>query len=283
MDDPLTMTAPPSEPTEQGLYLRAARAMREFVDLEKTSLDEAMREAAPLARGRLLDVGCGDKPYESLFLPYVTAYVGAEFDETYSESAYASAPATGAKRNADVIYSGDRLPFEDGSFDTVLCNQVGEHVMHPEAFFVEIVRVLKPEGRLIFTVPFSYRIHSEPHDFHRFTKYALAKYAEWSGMSVDVLAARGGFWKVIGQKLTSHMALRFARLGGDVQRLGGFGYEHAVKQRPRYWVLPVVGPAIVGVAAAARLLDRIDKDETDTMGYLLIATKKAPPPRTPRT
>ena len=39
--------------------------------------------AAPFARGRLLDVGCGDKPYESLFLPHVREYVGAEYDATY--------------------------------------------------------------------------------------------------------------------------------------------------------------------------------------------------------
>jgi SAM-dependent methyltransferase len=265
------MKARPRE--RQGMYLRAGQALRDFVDLEKTSLDDAMRVAAPLARGRLLDVGCGDKPYEALFTPYVTQYLGAELAETYSDSY--NAGVREAKRKADVLYSGDRLPFQDGEFDTVLCNQVGEHVQHPEAFFAEIVRVLKAGGRLIFTVPFSFRIHSEPHDFHRFTRYALAKYAEWSGLTVDVLAARGGFWKVIGQKLTSHMALRFARLGGDVQRLGGLGYEHAVKQRPRYWVLPVVAPAIVGVAAAARLLDRVDRDETDTMGYLLVATKKS--------
>ncbi len=253
---------------QPSFYLRAAGAMRQFVDLEKESLDLAMQRAAPFARGRLLDVGCGDKPYEAIFAPHVTAYVGAEFDETYSGSA--NAP----KGRADVVYSGDRLPFDDGAFDTVLCNQVGEHVPHPQKFFAEVVRVVRAGGTLIYTVPFSFRIHSEPHDFHRFTRYALLNYAEEAGLTVDVLAARGGFWKVIGQKLTSHMALRFARLGGDVQELGGLTYERAARQKPRYWTLPFVGPAIVGIAAAARVLDRIDRDETDTIGYLLIATKK---------
>jgi SAM-dependent methyltransferase len=258
--------------TERGaggpsLYLRAAGALRQLVDLEKASLDDAMVKVAPLARGRLLDVGCGDKPYESLFVPHVTQYVGAEYQETYEGS------ANSPKGKADVVYSGDRLPFDDGAFDTVLCNQVGEHVLHPEAFFAEIARLVKPGGRMIFTVPFSYRIHSEPNDFHRFTKYALRKYCEWSGMTVELLEPRGGFWTVIGQKLSSHMALRFARIQGDVQRLGGFGYEPAARKRPRYWTLPVVGPAIVGVAVAARVLDRIDWDDSDTMGYLLVATK----------
>jgi SAM-dependent methyltransferase len=252
------------------MYVGALRFARDFVDLEKAYLDRNMRDAAPHARGRLLDVGCGDKPYEAIFAPYVTEYVGAEYSDTFDGSANAK------KGKADVVYSGDRLPFEDESFDTVLSNQVGEHVPDPRAFFRELVRVLARGGRLIFTVPFSFRIHSEPSepfDFHRFTKYALARYAEDAGLRIDTLSPRGGFWSVIGQKLTSHMTLRFARLGGEVQKVGGLGYECAMRQRPRYWALPVVAPAIVGIAAAARVLDRIDRDETDTIGYLLVATK----------
>jgi hypothetical protein len=128
-------------------------------------------------------------------------------------------------------------------------------------------------GLLIVTVPFSYRIHSEPFDFHRFTKYGLMSYVEHNKLRLVALEPRGGFWSVIGQKLTSHMALRFGRLGSEVQKVGGFGYEQKIAQKPRYWALPVVAPAIVGVAAAARVLDRIDHDETDTIGYLLIAEK----------
>ena len=250
------------------LPLRAAAWMRQIVDLEKATLDQSMRNVAAMARGRLLDVGCGDKPYEDLFSPHVTEYVGAEYEDTYNQGVNVK------KGKADVLYSGDRLPFEDGAFGTVLCNQVGEHVPQPEPFFAELVRVLEPGGRLIFTVPFSYRIHSEPHDFHRFTKYALASYAERHHLSVDRLDPRGGFWQVIGQKLTSHMALKYARLGGQVQELGGFGYEAAVKQRPRYALLPFVGPALVATAVTARVLDRIDPDDSDTMGYVLVATKR---------
>lgn len=248
--------------------LRAAGHLRQIVDLEKATLDEAMHDVAPLAHGRLLDVGCGDKPYEALFLPHVTEYVGAEYGDTYSGSANAR------KGKADVLYSGDTLPFGDGAFDTVLCNQVGEHVPRPEAFFGELVRVLAPGGKLIFTVPFSYRIHSEPNDFHRFTKYGLAGYADRNNLSVDFISPRGGFWQVIGQKLTCHMALRYARLGQQVQQLGGFGYEVAATQRPRYLLLPIIGPAILTVALGARVLDRIDHDDSDTMGYVLVATKR---------
>jgi SAM-dependent methyltransferase len=252
----------------KSVYTGLLERARELVDFEKTLLDASMREAAPLASGELVDIGCGDKPYEKLFAPFVTKYVGVEYDETYGTSDYAR-----TNPKADVVYQGSRLPFDDASFDTVLSNQVGEHVPDPRAFFAELVRVLRPGGCLIYTIPFSYRIHSEPHDYHRFTKYALVQYAEAVGLVVDRIKPRGGFWSVIGQKLTSHLALRYGRLASDVQSIGGFGYEQTVAQRPRYWVLPVLAPAIVGIAATTKILDRIDHDETDTIGYLLVARK----------
>lgn len=251
------------------MYRAVIKSARELVDFEKTSLEASMREAATYASGELLDVGCGDKPYEGIFRPHVTKYLGVEYDETYGTSAYAQSGG-----RADVVFAGDRLPFGDASFDTVLSNQVGEHVPDPRAFFAELVRVLRPGGRIIFTVPFSHRIHSAPHDFHRFTRYALERYATDAGLAIDLLSSRGGFWSVIGQKLTSHMAVHLARLGGDIQSIGGFGYEKSIATRPRYWTLPAVAPAIVGVAAVTRVLDRIDRDDTETLGYLLVATKK---------
>lgn len=250
------------------LYAALLTRARALVDFEKTLLDASMRDAAPLASGELCDVGCGDKPYEALFAPWVTRYVGVEYDETYGTSAYAPEGP-----RADVVYRGDRLPFDDASFDTVLSNQVGEHVPNPRAFFAELVRVLRPGGRLILTVPFSYRIHSEPNNYHRFTRYALERYARDENLAVERLTPRGGFWSVIGQKLTSHMALRFAGLQGDIQTIGGFGYEKTIVRRTRYWALPVLAPAIVGVAAVTKVLDRIDHDESDTLGYLLVASK----------
>jgi hypothetical protein len=41
-------------------------------------VDRTIRELAPSASGRLLDIGCGAKPYEADFAPYVDEYVGLE-------------------------------------------------------------------------------------------------------------------------------------------------------------------------------------------------------------
>jgi SAM-dependent methyltransferase len=249
------------------MYLKLLERARGWVDLERTSLLDAMREAREHAHGRLLDVGCGDRPYEDLFRDRVTEYIGVEYEESHHGS------VSGRESRADIVYQGERLPFEDGSFDTVLTTQTAEHVPDPDAFFRELSRVLRSGGTLIMTVPFSYRVHAHPHDYHRFTRFALERYAKLNGLRVDVLRPRGGMWSVVGQKVASHLVLRVARLGGEVQRVGTLTHEQPIRDRPRYWTLPVAVPLLVGVTTAARVLDRVDRVEDDTLGYLLVATK----------
>jgi len=82
----------------------------------RRELTSAVRELAPQLGGRVLDVGCGDRPYERL-IPS-REYVGLEIDT----------PENRARGRADVYYDGRSFPFEDGAFDAVLCNQVLEHV-----------------------------------------------------------------------------------------------------------------------------------------------------------
>lgn len=245
-----------------------AGAVRGLVDLEKATLDQAIRDAAGFAGGDLLDVGCGDKPYESFFTGRVRSHVGVEYEETYQGSLNATLG------RADHVYNGRVLPFADAHFGTVLATQILEHVPEPHELFREMARVLAPGGHLILTVPFSFRVHSEPFDFHRFTPYALENLARANGLEVARLVPRGGVWLVIGQKLASHMALRWARLGRTVQQTAGLGYEKPKLERPRWWAIPFVAPLILASSVFARIMDRLDPDPTDTLGYLLVARKR---------
>jgi len=62
-----------------------------------------------------------------------------------------------------------RLPFADGSFDTVISFNTLEHLADDQLALDEIVRVLRPGGRAHVLVPFLYRVHGDPQDFHRHT------------------------------------------------------------------------------------------------------------------
>lgn len=252
---------------------KVLRAAADWIDLEWSSLNEILVYAAPYARGRLLDVGCGNKPHESIFVPFVESYVGVEHEATFAATAAAS-----QARKADVLYDGIHLPFEDKSFDTVVSVQVLEHTPRPVELFAEMVRVLRNSGILIVTVPFSGRLHEEPHDYFRFTPHILRDLCKRNGLKIKEIRTRGGLWSVIGHKVNSYLGFRVLRMDALAQMMGKLSQEAPVDQAlgPRFWTLPVVAPAMAAIAASARLLDRVLVDPTEMLGFLLIAEREAP-------
>ncbi len=135
----------------------------------------AVRDLASAIHGRVLDVGCGNRPYESLFDS--TEYVGLELDT----------PQNRQTKNADLYYDGKTFPIAPGSFDVVVCNQVLEHVFEPDAFIREIGRVLKDDGRLLLTVPFVWDEHEQPQDFGRYSSFGLTALLSRNGFEVTEL------------------------------------------------------------------------------------------------
>ena len=242
------------------------RRTADWVDLQWSALERSLKAVAPMAHGRLLDVGCGDKPYEAWFRPFVRSYVGVEHAGTFSATA-----AAGMRDRPDVVYSGGTLPFRDGSFDTVLSVQVLEHTPRPAALVAEMSRVLAPNGTLILTAPFQFRLHEQPHDYFRYSPHGLRQLCADVGLEVFETVAQGGLWSVLGHKLNSYLALRVARVGALAQIMGKLGHEAPAGQGVRWWTLPVVGPSVVSIAAGARLLDQWLPDPEESLGYLVLA------------
>jgi SAM-dependent methyltransferase len=249
---------------------KIARRAADWVDIQWSVLERSLRAVAPRARGRLLDVGCGEKPYESWFSPYVSAYVGIEHMGTFA------ATAAGARSRADVVYGGGTLPFRDGAFDTVLSVQVLEHTPRPAALVAEMSRVLAPDGLLILTAPFQFRLHEEPHDYFRYSPHGLRQLCEDAGLEMIESQPQGSLWSVLGHKLNTYLAFRVARVGGLVQQMGKLGHEAPVRESVRWWTLPAVGPGVVAISAGARLLDRVLADPEESLGFLVLARHRAP-------
>lgn len=141
--------------------------------LTRRALARAMRGCASHVRGRVLDVGCGQKPYIGMFS--MTEYVGLEVDSTENRK----------NKLADFFYDGRRFPFGDAEFDTVVCNQVLEHVFEPDEFVREIRRVLRPGGALILTVPFVWDEHEQPFDYARYSSFGLRHLLSSQGLVVE--------------------------------------------------------------------------------------------------
>jgi len=159
----------------------------------RKGLFAAVKELGPEIGGRVLDVGCGDRPYESL-IP-AREYVGLELDTAESR----------ARSRADAYYDGRRFPFEDGSFDAVLCNQVLEHVFEPDAFVQEIARVLKSGGRLLLTVPFVWDEHEQPRDYGRYSSFGLAALLDKHGFRILRHRKTAGGVKALFQMINGYL------------------------------------------------------------------------------
>lgn len=71
--------------------------------------------------------------------------------------------------STDVLGVGEVLPFRDDVFDAVLSLNVLEHVKNPFQCAAEIVRVLKPGGKLYCVVPLLQPVHGYPHHYYNMT------------------------------------------------------------------------------------------------------------------
>jgi SAM-dependent methyltransferase len=197
--------------------------------------------ASAYLKGRLVDIGCGVKPYQKLLAPYINEHVGVDHEGTFHD-----------KKNVDLFGTAYDIPVQDKFFDSAICTAVLEHLEEPEVALIECLRVLKSGGYVIYSIPFIWHLHEEPRDFYRYSKYGIKYLFEKVGFELVELKALSGFWVTFGQLFVY-----------NVYRLnhGPFRWLH---------IIDVIGLAIQGVAY---FLDKIDKTERWTWMYMVVAKK----------
>jgi SAM-dependent methyltransferase len=142
----------------------------------RSALAEWLRAQAGEMRSRgsyrVLDVGCGPKPYYPLFAD-ASEYVGLDVV---------------ANPVAELHGQVEDLPVADGSFDLVLCTQVLEHCDDPAQAVRELRRVVAPGGRVLASTHGVQVYHPSPHDYWRWTHAGLRRLfeenGEWAAVSV---------------------------------------------------------------------------------------------------
>ncbi len=166
------------------------------------------------------------------------------------------------RRKPDIVYyDGGKMPFADGSFDHILCVEVLEHVHDVDAFLAELVRVVRPGGSLVLTVPWSARLHHLPHDYSRFTRYGLAAVLGKAGFSAIRIEERGHDVAAVANKLLV-ITIRLLRPSRPV---------HALWSWPLAVLLAPVTAGFVLAAHAAFALGLGSRD--DPLGYGVVAAK----------
>jgi SAM-dependent methyltransferase len=160
--------------------------------------DEARRASEELGSYRLLDVGCGVKPYQTLFAPFAAAYVGVD-------------PV--GNRHADLEGSIEDLPVEDASFDVILCNQVLEHCDNPMRAVAELRRATAPGGRVLVSTHGVMAYHPSPTDYWRWTHAGLEKLFAENGTWASVrVTPASGTTACLGMIASIYLDLAFRRL-----------------------------------------------------------------------
>ena len=148
-----------------GLWGELKFRLRLLVDLQLLTCQRFLAPRLAVLSGSLLDVGCGEMPFRAL-LPANVSYTGMDIP---------TAESFGMRKSPDIVdFDGRIIPFPDGAFDNVLCTEVLEHVEDPAGLIAEMLRVLRPGGTLLVTVPFSARVHHAPYDFDRFTRFRIS-------------------------------------------------------------------------------------------------------------
>ena len=140
------------------------------------------------AKGILLDIGCGNKPYEVWFDNKISKYIGCDIVQSSSNK-------------VDVLCEANNIPLDDNSFDTILSTQVIEHVEDHQGLINEAFRLLKTNGVFILSGPFNWPIHEEPYDFFRFSKYGFKYILEKAGFEIVETMSNGGAWATLGQTI----------------------------------------------------------------------------------
>ena len=204
-----------------------------------------LKQILPTLQGKLLDVGCGDKPYEVFLNLEKIEHIGLD------------------------IYLGDRVdipiivdepwPLETSSFDAVLCTQVLEHTANLENLILEITRVLKVGGIAIISVPFIYNQHGVPDDYRRFSIYGIKNLME-KGYEIITVKTQGGVGSTLGVLILNWLEMQM-NLYKITRLLKGM-------------LLPAWIILCIFINTLGWILDYVDKTESFYSNTWLVARKR---------
>jgi len=204
----------------------------------------ALERTRAHARGRLLDVGCGDQPFAWLFEGRVSRYLGVDL----RSSRYLGS------RAPDVHARSEALPFRAATFDTVLGLSMLTYLPEPLAMLREANRVLVPGGALLLEFTQMVPLHDEPRDYFRFTRYGAKYLLEQGGFEAVEFVPIGGLWTRVGMSTIAAL--------NRVNR-GPTRVLTEVPVRLLYCVLQL----------GFELLDRLCFDSREVISHLAVARK----------
>lgn len=132
-------------------------------------------------KGDFADLGCGLAPFREFYSPYAASIFLSDWSSSVHKPAF-----------IDAAWSlNEPLPCPGERFDSILVSDVLEHLPHPRLLAGELHRILRKGGVVLFNTPFLYGIHEAPHDYYRYTEFALRDIMQEAGFEVVHLVPFG--------------------------------------------------------------------------------------------
>lgn len=228
--------------------------MRKVIEVNVYHIHQLMKLAQKTINPQenVLDAGSGERR----FFPYLShsKYIATDFRKGDINWNYG---------DLDVVSDLHNIPFRDLSIDNIVCTQVLEHVRNPERVVSEFGRVLKPGGKLFLSVPQSWHQHQKPHDYFRFTSFALHSMYKNAGLTPIFIQPMGGYFWFLSYQLQMMHFWIFppVELGGSPTIL-----KKILSVIVRIFFLFIVPIPLF-------YLDRLDRVKDMTMGYICYCIK----------
>ncbi len=220
-----------------------------FQWLAGKDLYPTLKRHLPCLRGRVLDLGCGEKPYRD-WATQASEYVGADL---------VAGPGVD-----HILKDGERWPFPDASFDSLLSTQVIEHVRDLHHCLQEMRRVLKPDGTLLLSFPFIYPSHGEPHDYRRLSLFGAKELIESLGPTeVLALETQGAIGSTLGLLFLNWLETQSTR--------------HVACAILKFLCLPLWWGLCAGINLLGMLLDSIDSTNRYYLNVVILARRVSLP------
>lgn len=203
-------------------------------------------------KNNLLDIGCGQKPFENLFENI--DYKGIDFKNYSINKDF-------KKNKPDYFFNKEYLktnilPFQNKSFFNTVSFQVLEHHSEPEKHISEMIRITKKNGYIIITAPFLYPIHEIPSDYQRYTLYGLKKTINHNkNIKIIKIIPQGSIFSVISMMFS--------------EKLNHF----AAKNKFNYIFSIIPAIFLIIFEYFSILIDYIFPDKNFALNYLIIIKK----------
>ena len=199
-------------------------------------------------RGTLLDVGCGSRPYASIFRGFADRYVGLDLPD-----------APGLRGPApDVFGDAERLPVRDGAVDTVLSLSVINLLHEPVRGLAEMRRVLAPQGVAILEFVQTAPVYVASPDLWRFTRLGVERLLREAGLEPVEIVPIG-------------------RLPGMVGLAAIAGLNRINRGPWRFLTELPVRLLYVLIQLVAELLDRLFAGSQEVVAHVVVARRASRP------